>query len=71
MKCKICGSESGRYPLCRACNIKKEQGQIVKCEECGKWHAASTICDHEIALKLDAGEYQYEFVGSTIHTNYI
>ena len=32
MKCKVCGVESGKYPLCRACNIKKEKGEIFKCE---------------------------------------
>lgn len=28
MKCCVCGAESGHYPLCRACNQKKEQGLI-------------------------------------------
>ncbi len=35
MKCKVCGAESGKYPLCRVCNIKKEKGEIFKCEKCG------------------------------------
>ena len=29
MKCKVCGAESGKYPLCINCNKKKEQGQII------------------------------------------
>ena len=44
MKCKVCGSESGKYPLCRACNIKKEKGEISKCQECGSWHYVSAPC---------------------------
>ncbi len=44
MKCKICGAESGKYPLCRGCNIKKEKGEILKCEKCGKWHYATASC---------------------------
>ena len=28
MKCCVCGAESGRYPLCRACNQQKELGYI-------------------------------------------
>jgi len=44
MKCKICGTESGKYPLCRVCNIKKEKGEIIKCSVCGNWHYASSLC---------------------------
>ncbi len=44
MKCKVCGAESGKYPLCRSCNVKKEQGQIIKCGICGQWHYANSPC---------------------------
>ena len=44
MKCKVCGAESGKYPLCKSCNLKKEQGKIIKCEVCGNWHYASQPC---------------------------
>ena len=44
MKCKICGSESGKYPLCRICNAKRESGEIVKCANCGSWHYADSPC---------------------------
>ena len=44
MKCKVCGAESGKYPLCRACNIKKEKGEIIKCEKCGNWHYTNAPC---------------------------
>ncbi len=44
MKCRICGLESGKYPLCRACNIKKEKGEIIKCEKCGIWHYTNAPC---------------------------
>jgi hypothetical protein len=44
MKCKICGAESGKYPLCPACNIKKEKGEIYKCTKCGNWHYANAEC---------------------------
>ena len=44
MKCKVCGAESGKYPLCRACNIKKENGEIIKCEKCGNWHYVNAPC---------------------------
>ena len=46
MKCCVCGAESGHYPLCRACNQKKEQGLIIKCTQCGKWHYADAPCPH-------------------------
>lgn len=44
MKCKVCGAESGKYPLCRACNNKKEKGEIIKCEKCGNWHYTNAPC---------------------------
>lgn len=45
MKCKVCGNESGKYPLCRACNLKRENGEIIKCEKCGNWHYITASCD--------------------------
>lgn len=47
MKCKVCGNESGKYPLCRACNIKREKGEIIKCEKCNNWHYASADCEQK------------------------
>ena len=44
MKCKVCGAESGKYPLCRACNLKREKGEIIKCEKCGNWHSVDSTC---------------------------
>ena len=44
MKCKVCGAESGKYPLCRVCNVKKEKGEITKCVKCGNWHYTDTPC---------------------------
>lgn len=44
MKCAVCGAESGRYPLCRACNQKKEQGLIIKCPWCNQWHYVDEPC---------------------------
>lgn len=44
MKCRVCGAESGKYPLCRVCNIKKEKGEIIKCSICGNWHYTNFPC---------------------------
>ncbi len=44
MKCQVCNSESGKYPLCRACNAQREKGDIVKCEKCKKWHKKELDC---------------------------
>ena len=44
MKCKVCGAESGKYPLCRVCNAKKEKGEIAKCHKCGNWHSIVAPC---------------------------
>ena len=37
MVCQICGKNSGFYPLCFDCNKSKDDGEITKCESCGKW----------------------------------
>ena len=44
MKCKVCGAESGKYPLCCGCNARKERGEIIKCSVCGNWHYANSPC---------------------------
>ena len=59
MKCKICRAESGKYPLCRACNAKKEQGEIIKCTQCGNWHYAAQPCTAPESSG-DQGRYLYE-----------
>lgn len=48
MKCKVCGAESGKYPLCRECNKKKESGEVIKCPKCQKWHDTNAPCIEEI-----------------------
>ena len=59
MKCKVCGAESGKYPLCRVCNIKKEKGEIIKCEKCGNWHYANTPCLSSVPV-TDDSKYLYD-----------
>lgn len=49
MKCKVCGAESGKYPLCRACNLKKDRGEIVKCAVCNNWHYTNSPCPLPVA----------------------
>ena len=44
MKCQVCGAESGKYPLCRACNKKREAGEVIKCGTCGSWHYKDAPC---------------------------
>ena len=59
MKCQVCGAESGKYPLCRVCNIKKEQGDIFKCHSCGRWHYVNQLCTASISHSDDQS-YLYE-----------
>ena len=44
MKCSVCGNESGKFPLCRFCNEKKNRGEIIKCNLCQNWHYAHLPC---------------------------
>lgn len=45
-KCQICGKITKfNFPLCKDCNDLKEQGQIVQCDDCGKWNAKDVVCE--------------------------
>lgn len=44
MKCRVCGAEGGMYPLCRGCNQKRINGEIIKCGICGDWHYKDAPC---------------------------
>jgi len=59
MKCKVCGSESGKYPLCRECNRKKDSGEIIKCSQCENWHYAALPCPIAVDC-ADGDKYLYE-----------
>lgn len=45
MRCRICGTECGRYHLCKECNQKKDAGIITRCKQCGSYHYTSIECD--------------------------
>lgn len=59
MKCKVCGVESGKYPLCRVCNLKKDKSEIIKCDKCGNWHYVNTPCPTPSVPIADNGKYLY------------
>lgn len=42
--CVICGEPSGMYPLCKKHLQEKNNGNVVKCEECGVWHYIDKPC---------------------------
>ena len=48
MKCQVCGAESGKYPLCRHCNELKDQGIVIKCNNCHRWHYKDGPCQVNI-----------------------
>lgn len=43
--CVICGKASGMYPLCREHLQMKNDGKVVKCENCGTWHLVDELCN--------------------------
>lgn len=59
MNCKVCGHGSGKYPLCRACNLKKERGEIIKCANCNNWHYATAPCSAFMPY-VNADAYLYD-----------
>ena len=59
MKCRVCGAESGKYPLCRTCNILKEKGEVIKCDKCGNWHYTDSSCP-VLTTTTDNSNYLYD-----------
>ena len=44
-KCEICGKNTKRnYPLCTDCYNEYNNGEILRCEECGKFHYYNDVC---------------------------
>ncbi len=43
-KCKICGLPSDIYDLCRQCQEKVNNGEIIKCPCCGSYHLRGQLC---------------------------
>ncbi|MBR2293737.1 MAG: hypothetical protein IKA44_05465 [Clostridia bacterium] len=43
-QCKICGLPSDVYEICRQCQIKVNNGEIIKCPQCGNYHAKGYTC---------------------------
>ena len=54
MKCKICGAESGKYPLCFKCNKRKEKGEVIKCSKCNEWHLADVRCKDWVTVRAES-----------------
>lgn len=69
MKCKVCGTESGKYPLCKECNKKKEAGEIIKCPKCQKWHYANVACAEEKVTEEEDKKFLYELRTSLVTKN--
>lgn len=51
MACQICGKYSGYFPLCKDCNKLKDEGKVVKCDDCGTWHYVGKPCECESEAK--------------------
>lgn len=67
MKCQVCGAESGKYPLCRACNQKRKNGEVIKCELCGSWHYKDIPC--KTVSEINSKKYLYELRDRLISRN--
>lgn len=52
--CQICGANSGMYTLCITHLKLKNEGAVIKCSECGKWHMSSEPCSCQPKPKFEA-----------------
>ncbi|MHA1965847.1 MAG: NUDIX hydrolase N-terminal domain-containing protein [Candidatus Thorarchaeota archaeon] len=60
MVCQICGKKSGYYPLCAEHFQMRDQGLVIKCKECGKWHLKAEGCSQCKHEERDSGEIMFE-----------
>lgn len=68
MKCKVCGAESGKYPLCKTCNTKRETGEIIKCPKCNNWHYANISCPEKNNDEYIEEKFLYQLKSSLVTT---
>ena len=67
MKCQVCGAESGKYPLCKSCNMKRGTGEVIKCELCGNWHFNGAPCKTKETINAEG--YLYDLRNRLITQN--
>lgn len=60
MVCQICGKKSGYYPLCAEHFRMRDDGLVIKCKECGKWHLKAEGCSQCKHEERDSSEIMYE-----------
>ncbi len=60
MVCQICGKKSGFYPLCAEHFRMRDDGLVIKCKECGKWHLKAEGCSQCGHEERDSNEIMFE-----------
>lgn len=60
MVCQICGKESGYYPLCAEHFQMRDQGLVIKCKDCWKWHLKADGCSRCKHEERDKSEIMFE-----------
>ncbi|MFW9807602.1 MAG: NUDIX hydrolase N-terminal domain-containing protein, partial [Candidatus Thorarchaeota archaeon] len=60
MPCQICGKKSGYYPLCAEHFQMRDQGLVVKCKDCGKWHLKAEGCSRCKHEERDSDDIMFE-----------
>lgn len=43
-KCQVCGVDCGEYTLCPLCFEELQNGNLKKCNNCGKWYRIGEVC---------------------------
>ncbi len=60
MVCQICGKKSGYYPLCAEHFQMRDQGLVIKCNDCGQWHLKAEGCSRCKHEERDQSEIMFE-----------
>ncbi|MBQ3506468.1 MAG: hypothetical protein IJA89_06840 [Clostridia bacterium] len=56
--CQICGKPSGIYPLCPTCFKLRDNGEVIQCPDCKKWHYKKDTCDCKKKTETISAEHK-------------
>ena len=67
-RCKICGEPCGIYEICRQCQKDIEDGKVIICPFCGKYHLADKKCTCQDETKTQNTNQNQENININIES---
>ena len=65
-RCIICGEPCGIYDICRQCQKDIQDGKVIQCQFCGKYHLAGKKCSCQEEPKTENIHQQQEQININV-----